>query len=287
MSRVADGRGMPAGPLAWLATLLSVLAGAGTGTLLFTADAPSPSEPGPVTPTPETPTSPGNVTFVEPAWCPVPSEPEPRPPYRREFRGHVGPVDGFTASFPLDDAWLADRLVVRAHTPAGPLAAYRLTVDDAWGRTVARVDGAGLLQATVEDFPSSGTWRATVQPLAPAAPAEVRLDVTVTFLATPAPAPAEWRFYGPATVLGGWGTELSFERGGAARSVEVFHGGEVRLVDSWGNEVARARGAHVRLEVPADAGPRPFLSVSTDPAAPGGFEVRVRTEQERLSPDAW
>lgn len=275
---------MPAGPLAWLATLLSVLAGAGTGTLLLAADAPGAAEPAPATPTPAAPASPGTTTPVEPAWCPTPPEAQPRPPYRRSFRGEVGPVEGFTASFPVEDAWLADRLVVAVETPDGPLASYRLTVDDGWGRTVARTDGAGLLQAVAEDFPVSGTWRATLQPLAPAAPAEVLLDVALTFLAEPAPLPAEWRFYGPATVLGGWGTELSFERGGAAERVEVLDGGEVRLMDSWGNEVARARGARVTLDVPADAGPRPFLQVATDPAAPGGFEVRVRTVQERLSP---
>ena len=263
---------MPAGPLAWLATLLSVLAGAGTGTLFLATDSPQPAEPRPA-PTP--PTLAENVTYAEP-WSPAYAEPQPRPPYHREFRGSVGPVEGFSASFPVDDAWSADRLVVKAETPAGPAARYRLLVDDGWGRTVARADGAGDLQVVVEDFPSSGTWRATVLPLLPSAPADVTLDVTVTYLAVPAPLPAEWRFYGPAVVLGEWWMALEVERGGVARSVEVLDAAEVRLLDSWGNEVARVRGGRATLEVPAEAGPSPNLVVRTDPARPDGFEVRVR-----------
>ena len=282
---------MPAGPLAWLATVLSVLAGAGTGTLFLAADSPSPhpSEP-PVAPTPTgVPAEQGDATPPEPAWCPAFEEPEPwpaPPPYRREFRGEVGPTTPFTAAFPVEDAWRADRLVVKVDAPGAPLARYRLLVDDAWGRTVARADGAGALHAIVEDFPSGGTWRATLLQVTPAPPAEVALDVALAFAAAPPPPPAEWRFYGPAVVLGGWGTELAFERGGPARSVEVLDGGEARLLDSWGNEVARARGPRVTLEVPAEAGPRPYLWVETDPAAPQGFEARVRTVQESLSSPA-
>ena len=265
---------MPAGPLAWLATLLSVLAGAGTGTLFLAADSPQPVEPRPASPTPAPPTLAENVTYPE-AWTPAYVEPEARPPYHRTFRGQVGPLEGFSAAFPLDDAWFADRLVVKAETPDGPAAAYRLLVDDGWGRTVARADGAGALQVAVEDFPASGTWRATLLPLLPSAPAEATLDVTVTYLPVPAPAPPEWRFFGPAVVLGEWGTELSFERGGPARAVEVTHAAQTRLLDTWGNEVARVRGGDVRLEVPAEAGPHPRLVVRTDPAQPDGFEVRV------------
>lgn len=282
---------MPAGPLAWLATVLSVLAGAGTGTLFLAADSPAqpPSDP-PVAPTPaEVPAERGNATYPDAVGCAMPMEAEPwpaPPPYHREFRGEVGPTTPFTAAFPVDDAWRADRLVVKVDAPDGPLARYRLLVDDAWGRTVARAEGAGALQAVMEDFPSGGTWRATLLQVTPAPPAVVTMDVTLSFAATPPSPPGEWVFYGPVVVLGGWGMELSFERGGPARGVEVLGGGEVRLLDSWGNEVARARGARVAFDVPADAGPRPYLQASTDPAAPQGFEVRVRTMQESLSSPA-
>lgn len=269
---------MPAGLLAWLATLLSVLAGAGTGALLLDADSP--------TVTPTGPASEDNVTYAyaEPTWCPVPAVPQAPPPYHREFRGQVGPGNAFPAFFPVDNAWLADRLVVKTDAPmSSPVARYRLTVDDNAGRTLARVDGAGALQAVVEDFPRGGTWRATLTPLTPVAPAEVALDVTLTFVATPPPAPSEWRFLADPGPLGEWGTELTFERGGSAESVRVLGGGETRLVDSWGNVVARVRGDDVTLDVLPEYGPFPYLAVAKGPVPLDGFEVRVRTAQETLS----